>query len=87
MCMCESFVNILSHSCGYVYTPKYMRDPGYDPLDIKTFSDLNALAITLTVSLGQPFIHVQVITFVYPSRLLAVDILCDRAKVPSPRCL
>jgi len=26
-----------------------MREPSYDPLDIKTFGDLNALAITLTV--------------------------------------
>lgn len=47
----DNFCKYLSSRCGYVLTPKCMREPGYDPLDIKTYSDLNALDITLTVRL------------------------------------
>lgn len=36
-----------------------MREPGYDPLDIKTFSDLNALAITLTVCLTATYYFID----------------------------
>jgi len=49
VCVCQNYTVFFFNSCGYVLFPKYMREVGYDPLDIRTFSDLNALHITLTV--------------------------------------
>jgi len=42
-----------------------MREPGYDPLDIRTFSDLNALHITLTVSEGHVICSISASIFIY----------------------